>query len=202
MWGGAVCSHWWPVWWKYVALKQTRSGKSFSEVWIQLNIRPSASRQLRPDSTSTAHSSKSLFRLTSMVWSGNVQPRVLFINIFCECGVNMFLYCVWNTACVLLCSAIVLHCHFCVLSLTGVTLPALLSQWSCVLWRNSSSCLTVKCLTIHHLFCIICLWTGCAHLTWPKIQNLKRWPSSLLHFSLTLDCFPTVSQHEPALVAS
>lgn len=98
--------------------------------------------------------------------------------MWCE---YVFILCL-KTACVLLCSAIVLYCHFCVLSLTGVTLPALLSQWSYVLWRNSSSCLTVKRLN-HPSFVLYHLFVNRL-----KILIQKRRPRSFLHFSLTLDC--------------
>lgn len=70
---------------------------------------PSVFRQLRPDSTSTTHSSSSLFKLTSMVWSGNVQPQSLiylciyFVSVVWICFLFFLIYIVfWNTACVLL----------------------------------------------------------------------------------------------------
>lgn len=119
----------------------------------------------------------------------------LFMHIFCERGVNMFsffyIYIVFEILpAYCFCSAIVLYCHFCVLSLTGVTLPALLSQWSYVLWRNSSSCLTVKRLTIHHLF-LNHLFVN--RMCTPnkaqdtKIQKKKkRWPRSFLLLQLNL----------------
>lgn len=147
---------------------------------------PSVFRQLRPDSTSTTHSSRSLFKLISFVWSGNMQLRVLFIDIFCECWCESVFYIVFKKL-PAYCFAVqfVLYCHFCVLSLTGVTLPALLSQWSYVLWRNSSSCLTVKRLAIHHLLYTISLYTGCTHLL--QAQKVpKRWPSSFLQLSPNL----------------
>lgn len=80
---------------------------------------PSVFRQLRPDSTSTTHSSSSLFRLTSMVWSGNVQPQSLiylciyFVSVVWICFL-FFIYisCFEILPAYCFCSAIVLYCHF------------------------------------------------------------------------------------------
>lgn len=130
-------------------------------------------------------------------------PRVLFIHAYilwawCEYVFFFFFFLyIYRVLkyCLRIAFAVRLFCIaiFCVLSLTGVTLPALLSQWSYVLWRNSSSCLTVKRLTIHHLFFKSFVCEQDVHNpTRPKIQSPKkikkkrRWPSSFLLLQLNL----------------
>lgn len=148
---------------------------------MKIRIWPSVFRQLRTDSTSTTHSSRSLFRLTSVVWSGNVQPRVLFINIFCECGVNIFFIYIVSENCL----RIALQCDCSVLPFLCTV------SHRC---HSSSLTVTVKLRLVEKLQLmpysetsqpsIICFISSVCE----QAQDPKRWPRSFLHFSLTLDC--------------
>lgn len=109
-------------------------------------------------------------------------PVLLFLHIFVSvvwiCFYLVFeILPVYRPAVRLFCIAISVYC----LSPMPLFQPYCHSEvTSC--GETRAHALTVKRLTIHHLFYLICLWTGCAHLTRPEIQNPKKMAKYLFYF--------------------
>ena len=173
MWEEASCSHWRSLLWKTCEAQSVNENQSRA-----VSVQTAWFRQHKH------------YRGTFMLWSGKVQLRVVFVNIFCECGVNMFLHCLMKTACVLLLqcgrSVLPLLCvtvsHPCHSSSLNVTVKLRLVE------KTTNSCLTVKTsqhpsFVLHHL----CVDRMCTL----QIQSQTSWQWSFPQFSLTLDCFHT-----------